>query len=75
MDRPSWAGLSHGEKRRRGGTPPFVGTTMPIERLSNIGTDTGSGTDELIGENPFPFGTLDLIAYSDDFQSEGFRLG
>ncbi len=52
-----------------------IGTTMPIECLSNIGTDTGSGADELIGENAFPFGPLDFIAYFNHFQSEGFGLG
>ena len=52
-----------------------IGTTVPIECLSNIGTDTGSGANELIGENAFPFGTLDFIAYFNHFQSEGFRLG
>lgn len=52
-----------------------IGTAMPIECLSNIGADTGSGANELIGENAFPFGTLDFIAYFNHFQSEGFRLG
>ena len=52
-----------------------ISTAMSIECLSNIGADTGSRTDELIGENTFPFGTFDLIAYCDHFQSEGFGLG
>ena len=43
---------------------------MTIEGLSDIGADTGSGADELIGENAFSFGRLDFIAYFYNFPKQ-----
>ena len=40
---------------------------MTIESLSDIGANAGSRADELIGQDAFPFGTLDFIAHFDDF--------
>ena len=49
---------------------------MGIHGFPDIGTDAGSRADELIGQNAFPFGMLDLIAHFDNFQRKclGFIL-
>ena len=42
-----------------------------IERLPNVGPDTCSGAEELIGQHRFTLCTLDVIAHPDDLQGKG----
>ena len=48
---------------------------MSIKRFTDVGTDTGAGTNKLIGQDGFPFCRFDFIADFDNFQSKGLGFG